>query len=1039
VRYFRYTDRGSNVRLAPQHMKYKWVVGVLFFIAAKIVQAASLNICEVPPRLPTTTSLGTYSPIVCFNYSGLAAEQYTLKVWLLAPGVWHCASSQWCQRQISIDNRQGTNNSGRILFAENMDVYSYGSFDWVLRLYNTNGAQVAFTERYVNGTTNRAPVLISIGNRTVAKNETLTFVVTAFDADGGPVSISATNLPAGAQFNSSTRTFTWTPGSSGRYENILFTATDSDADSLSDAELVRIIVSNAPRIVTHPADTVVSRGANATLRVAAASDIPVQYQWWRNGSLLSGATSATLQFSNVGTNHAGVYSVTVSNALGIRISNDAVLTVTQPRMPRESALLSVEHLRRVMDQFHRSIIVYEDISSPGNHFHARGKIPGQFAPVTVNGSWTNQPRSGATCIRNAFSGTGTNFGGFYFLNGILVGSAPLPYFGEAVVPETTVVVSNYTGLNLWGATALTFWARGEKGGEKIEFFLGGVGREPGRAPNPFPDSTARHPQAGTITLSRAWQKFTINVSGLNLTNVMGGFGWMATGSDNPAGATFYLDDIQYELSPARLQQRLNEPRFLRSFTTRATQPSLTDGNLDNDLDFVLRNTAFLYDNALALQAFLAEGSPDSVRRAKLIGDAMVYASYRDRTYTDGRLRTAYAAGDLILFPGWMANGKPNTAAVPGYYLEPQQSFFEVENRDVDIGNNAWAMNALLALYERTGKNNYLNAARRIGRFIQSFRDIQGTYQGFRGGIWHAESASPTNRAYASTEHNLDIIAAFTRMFQITREQQWAQDANHARLFVESMWDPSVGCYRTGTFENTPEIRNQTTGQLPLDAQSWNVLARSNVLVLHPQLFASTEQQHRANRDGFSGYDFNEDRDGVWFEGTAQMAVAYALSRQTTNENPLLATLRAAQQFPPPIGDGMGIVAASHDGVSSGFGFKLFRRLHVGATAWNVFAQLGFNPYYDNAPSPRIFITVPASNPFATTSSTVNLSGTASGNRALREIHWYNYRGGSGIAIGTTNWSINQISLQPGTNIIEVTAWDSAWNRKSTSITISRGP
>ena len=45
------------------------------------------------------------------------------------------------------------------------------------------------------------------------------------------------------------------------------------------------------------------------------------------------------------------------------------------------------------------------------------------------------------------------------------------------------------------------------------------------------------------------------------------------------------------------------------------------------------------------------------------------------------------------------------------------------------------------------------------------------------------------------------------------------------------------------------------------------------------------------------------------------------------------------------GDVPGTIAACHDGVTSGFGFKLVRRFHVGATAWNVFAQLAFNPYY----------------------------------------------------------------------------------------------
>jgi hypothetical protein len=47
---------------------------------------------------------------------------------------------------------------------------------------------------------------------------------------------------------------------------------------------------------------------------------------------------------------------------------------------------------------------------------------------------------------------------------------------------------------------------------------------------------------------------------------------------------------------------------------------------------------------------------------------------------------------------------------------------------------------------------------------------------------------------------------------------------------------------------------------------------------------------------------------------------------------------------------MGLVAASHDGVTTGFNNDYgpnyyYRRMHVGATSWLIFAQLGFNPYY----------------------------------------------------------------------------------------------
>ena len=48
---------------------------------------------------------------------------------------------------------------------------------------------------------NQAPVLAAIGNKTVAENATLTFTVSATDADGDTLTYSATGLPTGATFN----------------------------------------------------------------------------------------------------------------------------------------------------------------------------------------------------------------------------------------------------------------------------------------------------------------------------------------------------------------------------------------------------------------------------------------------------------------------------------------------------------------------------------------------------------------------------------------------------------------------------------------------------------------------------------------------------------------------------------------------------------------------------------------------------------------------------------------------------------------------
>ena len=63
------------------------------------VHAEQIAICDAPAKLPGATGLGDYSPPICFAYSGLQpGESYVLRVWLLAPPTFPCASTQWCER-----------------------------------------------------------------------------------------------------------------------------------------------------------------------------------------------------------------------------------------------------------------------------------------------------------------------------------------------------------------------------------------------------------------------------------------------------------------------------------------------------------------------------------------------------------------------------------------------------------------------------------------------------------------------------------------------------------------------------------------------------------------------------------------------------------------------------------------------------------------------------------------------------------------------------------------------------------------------------
>ncbi len=85
----------------------------------------------------------------------------------------------------------------------------------------------------------------------------------------------------------------------------------------------------APQITSAPQSTNAFLGGRAAFTVAAQGSSPLEYQWRFNGADIPGAVAPTLIISQVQTNAAGTYSVTVSNSLSTA-SADAVLKVIIP-------------------------------------------------------------------------------------------------------------------------------------------------------------------------------------------------------------------------------------------------------------------------------------------------------------------------------------------------------------------------------------------------------------------------------------------------------------------------------------------------------------------------------------------------------------------------------------------------------------------------------------------------------------------------------------------------------------------------------------
>ena len=133
-------------------------------------------------------------------------------------------------------------------------------------------------------------------------------------------------------------------------------------------------------------------------------------------------------------------------------------------------------------------------------------------------SVTENPRVGKASLRVRYKETG-NWGG-------VVWQSPANDWGEKP-----------GGFDLTGAKKLTFWARGEKGGEDVSFGYGIIGNN-----KKYFDS-AKDELKNQI-LSNEWKQYSIDLVGKDLSHIKSGFVWTLAGKNQPI--TFYLDDIRYE-------------------------------------------------------------------------------------------------------------------------------------------------------------------------------------------------------------------------------------------------------------------------------------------------------------------------------------------------------------------------------------------------------------------------------------------------------------------------------------------------------------
>ncbi len=194
---------------------------------------------------------------------------------------------------------------------------------------------------------NRPPSFDKIGDISGRENHTLEFkIANVSDPDGDSVKITASNLPKGATYNDSTRTFSWKPDftQAGAYSGIKFTAEDSKGGTYSETISITVNDVNRPPSVTMDSpsiDTTILAGQSVNMQSTASDpDLDSLVFSWSAAVVSGGPAPSIASVEDPGYitfSTAGTYNLTVTvndgKPGGIVTSPTRTITVNAPPPP----------------------------------------------------------------------------------------------------------------------------------------------------------------------------------------------------------------------------------------------------------------------------------------------------------------------------------------------------------------------------------------------------------------------------------------------------------------------------------------------------------------------------------------------------------------------------------------------------------------------------------------------------------------------------------------------------------------------------------
>ncbi len=304
-----------------------------------------------------------------------------------------------------------------------------------------------------------------------------------------------------------------------------------------------------------------------------------------------------------------------------------------------------------------------------------------------------------------------------------------------------------------------------------------------------------------------------------------------------------------------------------------------------NMDFVS-----LYDNALSALVFMEVGE---IEKAEHIFD-----------YFNSKLENEFLNGGGGFYQFRDANGE--------------------NGERIWMGDNAWLLIALNQYHFKMGNDKYQTMAHEINLWLRSLQDIDG---GLWGGLREDGTIIPK-----ITE---GIITAFNAVD--------GYDDFHENILIflkNNRWDSNDEILLAWP-ENPTYVH-------ALDLHSLGELIFENYPQHNLELAAlyRTTQISTVNGMSISGFCFDEDKDVVWLEGTAQVALADKIVGNEFEANAIIAEIE--KSFIPSftISDSQGLPYTCNYGTN--FGSNLLWEYAdltpaLSSTAWYIFAKKGFNP------------------------------------------------------------------------------------------------